>query len=180
MKRLLCALLCLPVLAACSDIKETMGLGRNTPDEFDVVNNPPLTIPPDFTLRPPVRGGQAPANAVPAVSAAASAVGTPIPEDVASSPGLAAFLTQAGAVNAQPDIRSTIDKESDGVVVKDKTFTDKLMVWKDDPTAPDPTINAQAEADRVKAAEQKGGFISGDGAKFDAPKEKAPLEGLFD
>jgi hypothetical protein len=182
MKTYIYALALVMLLAACSDVKETVGLGRNTPDEFDVVNNPPLTIPPDFTLRPPERGVQVSAGAVSAVETAAKAAGASIPADAATTPGLAAFLTQANAGSAQPDIRATIDRESDGVVVKDRTFVDKLMVWEPKPTSPDPTINDTAEAARVKAAQDKGGFVSGDGAQYDKTdpnKPKAPLEGLF-
>jgi uncharacterized lipoprotein len=179
MKTYIYALLLVGLLAACSDLKETVGLGRQTPDEFDVVNNPPLTIPPDFTLRPPERGQQTATGAVPAVSVAATAAGAPIQTDAVTSPGVAAFLSQANVADAKPDIRAQIDKESDGVVVKDKSFVDKLMVWQPSPTAPDPTLNDAAEAARVKAAQEKGGFVSGDGTQYDKPKDKAPLEGLL-
>jgi hypothetical protein len=181
MKTYIYALLLLALLTACSDFKETVGLGRNTPDEFDVVNNPPLTLPPDYTLRPPERGMQTATGSVPAVSVAASAAGAPIPASAATSPGVAAFLTQANAAEAKPDIRAQIDKESDGVVVKDPTFVNRMMVWEPKSTPPDPTINDAAEAARVKAAQDKGGFVSGDGAKYDPTnKPKAPLEGIFD
>src|ERR1700743_853263 len=46
-------LLVLLALAACSDIKEDLGMGRSPPDEFAVVDRPPLSMPPDFGLRPP-------------------------------------------------------------------------------------------------------------------------------
>ena len=51
------ALLCLAALAlttSCSgDVKSKLGLEKTAPDEFTVVSNPPLTLPPDFNLRPP-------------------------------------------------------------------------------------------------------------------------------
>ena len=42
-------------LSACSgsDVRNTLGLERNQPDEFKVVAKPPLTLPPDYHLRPP-------------------------------------------------------------------------------------------------------------------------------
>lgn len=180
MKHFLFALLMLPLLAACSDIKETVGLGRNVPDEFDVVSNPPLTIPPDYILRPPQRGVAAPAGAVPAVAAAAQAVGAAPRDDAATTPGLAAFLSQSNAARAKPDIRATIDQESDGVVVKDKTFVDRVLLWKPAAVPPDPTVNETAEAARVKAEQEKTGTVTGDGAKINVPKPKAPLEGILD
>jgi len=45
MRSLLCMLLLLPLLAACGDVRQTVGLGRNNPDEFTVVKNPPLAMP---------------------------------------------------------------------------------------------------------------------------------------
>ncbi len=178
MKRLICLVCLLPLLAACDDVKDTVGLGRNNPDEFTVVQNPPLAMPPDFGLRPPDRAAQGPkAEAAPTI--AARAVQGDIKVEDAGSPGVEAFLTQAKANDAKDEIRGTIDKESDGVVVKDKGFVDKLMVWQDT-TPPDPTINASAEEKRVTDEQAKNnGFISGDGAAFDKPKAKAPLEGVL-
>jgi Protein of unknown function (DUF3035) len=47
-------------LAGCSSIKEAVGLTTTMPDEFAVESNPPLTIPPDFDLRPPEPGAARP------------------------------------------------------------------------------------------------------------------------
>jgi hypothetical protein len=45
-------------LAACDggEVKETLGLNRESPDEFVVVSRPPLSVPPEFTLIPPEPG----------------------------------------------------------------------------------------------------------------------------
>ena len=42
-------------LAACDSntVKDTLGLERTAPDEYRVVSRPPLSVPPDFTMRPP-------------------------------------------------------------------------------------------------------------------------------
>ena len=40
-------------LASCSQIRESAGVNRKNIDEFKVVENPPLVIPPDFNLLPP-------------------------------------------------------------------------------------------------------------------------------
>ena len=47
-------------LAACGGVADTLGLGRNPPDEFAVVDRPPLSLPPDFELRPPRPGAPRP------------------------------------------------------------------------------------------------------------------------
>jgi Protein of unknown function (DUF3035) len=43
-------------LSGCSGLKQAIGLQPTMPNEFAVENNPPLTIPPDFDLRPPEPG----------------------------------------------------------------------------------------------------------------------------
>jgi len=40
-------------LMSCSQIRESAGVNRKNIDEFKVVENPPLVIPPDFNLLPP-------------------------------------------------------------------------------------------------------------------------------
>tara|TARA_B100000029_G_scaffold82354_2_gene73290 strand:+ start:67 stop:591 length:525 start_codon:yes stop_codon:yes gene_type:complete len=38
---------------SCSKVRESAGVNRKNIDEFQVVENPPLIIPPDFNLLPP-------------------------------------------------------------------------------------------------------------------------------
>ena len=40
-------------LNACSTMRKSAGVTRKSIDEFQVVENPPLIIPPDFNLLPP-------------------------------------------------------------------------------------------------------------------------------
>ena len=40
-------------LASCDSIRDAAGLTKQPPDEFAVVTKAPLTLPPDYSLRPP-------------------------------------------------------------------------------------------------------------------------------
>mgnify|MGYP000502309231 CR=1 FL=1 len=40
-------------LVSCSEIRDSAGVNRKNIDEFKVIENPPLVIPPDFNLLPP-------------------------------------------------------------------------------------------------------------------------------
>ena len=40
-------------LSSCSSVRKSAGVTRKNLDEFKVVENPPLVIPPDFKLLPP-------------------------------------------------------------------------------------------------------------------------------
>jgi hypothetical protein len=48
------------LIAGCSDFKKSVGLEPTLPDEFAVESRAPLTIPPDFDLRPPSPGAPRP------------------------------------------------------------------------------------------------------------------------
>jgi Protein of unknown function (DUF3035) len=47
-------------VAGCTDFKRSIGLEQTMPDEFAVESRAPLTIPPDFDLRPPTPGAPRP------------------------------------------------------------------------------------------------------------------------
>jgi len=108
--------LCMMLAACGSDVKETLGLNHKAPDEFDVYARPPLTIPPEFNLRPPGQGpeymsGQ-PADiaahnkvlgAGTSVSAPASAAASTLPS--ASAPANA-FSPPAAATSTPPAVNA--------------------------------------------------------------------------
>ena len=57
------AVVCVPLilaLSACSGLRQAIGIDRTAPDEFAVESRAPLTIPPDFSLRPPEPGAPRP------------------------------------------------------------------------------------------------------------------------
>src|SRR5688572_33350449 len=49
----------------CSGVKETLGLTKQSPDEFKVVSRAPLSMPPDYNLRPPTPGSARPQEGTP-------------------------------------------------------------------------------------------------------------------
>ncbi|MEL0015072.1 MAG: DUF3035 domain-containing protein, partial [Rhodospirillales bacterium] len=42
--------------AGCGSVKDELGLEKKAPDEFTVVRNAPLSLPPNYNLRPPKPG----------------------------------------------------------------------------------------------------------------------------
>jgi len=48
------------MLSGCADVKQVLGIDATMPDEFAVESRAPLTIPPDFNLRPPEPGAPRP------------------------------------------------------------------------------------------------------------------------
>src|SRR5690606_13648940 len=53
-------------LAGCGDnVRRSLGLTKQSPDEFRVVSRAPLVVPPSFNLRPPSPGAERPQEASP-------------------------------------------------------------------------------------------------------------------
>ena len=52
-------------LGACSSVRTGVGLNRITPDEFLTVSTAPLTVPPEYGLRPPAPGQPRPQELAP-------------------------------------------------------------------------------------------------------------------
>lgn len=167
MKRLvpLCCAAAL-LLSACSGVKQQLGVGRNSPDEFAVVKRAPLTLPPDYDLRPPAAESAPPAEDS-ADAARAAVLGEPKSPAAPAAPagknnGEQVLLEKMGAENADPDIRTVIDRDNGTIALKNKAVVDKLIFWKDtDPDAPDSkapasVVDPKAEAERLKKNKEEG------------------------
>ncbi|MGH7029966.1 MAG: DUF3035 domain-containing protein [Stellaceae bacterium] len=48
------------LLSGCTDVKQMIGMDQPMPDEFAVESRAPLTVPPEFNLRPPEPGAPRP------------------------------------------------------------------------------------------------------------------------
>jgi len=115
-------------LTACSSstVKDTLGLERSAPDEFRVVSRPPLSVPPEFTLRPPTNAN-APLNQASASDQAKSllvggqaAGATPADTSVAKSPVAATSTAVAkAAVVSVPKENSAKASSAEAQFLKD-------------------------------------------------------------
>jgi hypothetical protein len=122
-------------LAGCQSASKAFGLAKVTPDEFRVVTKAPLTLPPDYSLRPPQPGEPRPQELQPE-SAARQALEGQRQGDVRSD-GEKLFVARAGAEHADPLVRYVVDDEFGGLAHKDKGFADYVMFWhRGQPAAP--------------------------------------------
>ena len=102
----------LSLLAACqgNDVKDTLGMKIDAPDEFAVERKPKLEMPPSFKLRPPTPG-EAPLNVADTRDLAKEQI-TGVKHEVATgSMGQTSFLKKLGAENANPNIRGVLTEE---------------------------------------------------------------------
>lgn len=162
---LICVCALVPMaLSGCSDIRRAFGQEKTIPNEFDVVQNAPLAIPPDFNLRPP-RPGATPSQSVAAATQAKETIfratdqkgGTAV-ADAQVSPGEDQIIRAAGAgATNDANIRDVINREASESQPFNRSFVDELMFWRTDTkkTAKGELLDPVKESARL--SEQKGG-----------------------
>ena len=123
-------------LGACSSVGNALGGERRTPDEFKVVTKAPLSVPPEYSLRPPAAGQAQPAEVI-ANSDRAVSFGQDFGVDASASEKL--LVRAAGAIAVNPIIRSQLDFEEASIIRKDQAFADRVVNWQG-------TAEEQAEA----------------------------------
>ncbi|MBI3452699.1 MAG: DUF3035 domain-containing protein [Rhodospirillales bacterium] len=170
------------LLAGCGDARKTLGLDKNPPDEFKIVTRAPLSLPPDYGLRPPQPGAQRPQEqSVPELARQAVFGAAQRPAQDGSggeSPGEQALLAHAGASRADPDIREIIDRESTVLADADKTFLDSLIFWRK-PETPGVVVDAPREAARLRENAALGRSVSDGDTPTIKRRRKGALEGIF-
>jgi hypothetical protein len=134
------ALLAVAGLAGCDTASKAFGLAKVTPDEFRVVTKAPLTLPPDYSLRPPAPGEPRPQELQPESAARQALIGQRA-GDVRSD-GERLFVSKAGADHADPLVRYVVDDEFGNLAHKDKSFADYVMFWKKGQPAAAPAAEA--------------------------------------
>jgi hypothetical protein len=110
MRKWISPLLLLPALAGCAALT-----GKSAaPDEFAVVRNAPLIIPPDYTLTPPVAGTAAVSPTEAQSQAIEALFGGPSPRSEAET----SLLERAGRDRAAVGARSSVGDPNTRVVDK--------------------------------------------------------------
>ena len=179
-------------LGACEGAKKQLGLTKQSPDEFRVVSRAPLTLPPNFTLRPPEPGAARPQEGTTAQQARravfqtgtdqtqtpdAAAAPQAADQAVEMSPGERSLLEAAGAVDVDPEIRALVDRES-GSLKEDPGFLQSLVFWREEEPQ-GVIVDAEAEARRLRENAALGKDVTEGETPTIERREKALFEGLF-
>jgi hypothetical protein len=147
-------------VSACGTIKQGIGLTKVVPDEFVTVSTAPLSVPPEYGLRPPAPGQPRPQELAPESAARQILLGQR--QAITRTPGEQVLVAQAGAEQADPLARYVVDDEFGDIAHKDPSFADRVMFWrKGDAASQAPTvrqtadgqqtIDASTEAERLQA-----------------------------
>ena len=125
MNKLIGALTLAFLITACDNVKDSLGMSHYQADEFNLQQNPPLSLPPNYTLMPPRTknkdGKSVPLNA--SAQKAQQVVGGGEPTGKISSETAVDLKEKTGS--ADESIRETVDKEAEN-------SDDKLGKWKEE------------------------------------------------
>lgn len=146
-----------------------------TPNEFLVVAKPPLTVPPEYNLRPPAPGQARPQELSPEAQARIAVFGVDFGQN--ASEGEKLFIRAAGGGATERTVRSQVDFDAAQVVRKNRSFADMILNWGGGP-ASDPTIDPAAEAERLRVEAEAVKNVTGGGKVIIQPKPTSKLPGL--
>ena len=174
-------------LAACSNAREQLGLEKEPPDEFRVISQAPLSLPPDFQLRPPEPGAPRPQEGTPTQRARRtvfqlqeSRPDTPVfATDGSRSAGEMALVERSGGDRVDPNIRQIVELETSRINTESVSFLDTLVFWRD-PEIEGSVLDADAEAQRLRVNRSLNRPVNQGETPTIKRKRKALLEGIFD
>lgn len=173
-------------LSACGGggIQDALGYGKDAPDEFAIVTKAPLTIPPDFSLRPPRPGAPRPQEIQPRQAAENAVFGTQTVSMSSLAPdtrsrGEQQLLAKADAADASSEIRDILDREGRALSDKDKSFVDSVVFWQEQAVPDERLVDASAESRRIQQNEALGQPVTEGETPTVEPKSEGWLDGIF-
>jgi len=179
-------------LGGCGESGRIFGFERGGPDEFTVVRNQPLSMPPNATLRPPQPGTARSTRDLSSKEAREDLL-TAAPEG-ATSPAIAGTPPYAGLAGpsrgeialvqrvqayygAEPDIRRTVNEETLRLALEQESLVYTLLFWRD-PPPPGAVLDAAAESRRLRENEALGRPLNS-GAAPVIVRKKSGIISLF-
>jgi hypothetical protein len=134
-------------LGACSSFQQSIGLSKVTPDEFLTVASAPLSVPPEYGLRPPAPGQPRPQELAPESAARQILLGQR--QSVTRSAGEQVLVAQAGGDRADPLARYVIDDEFGDLTHKEESWANRIMFWRRDDAASQTATTTQTSQGAV-------------------------------
>jgi len=159
------------ISCAPGKVQDTLGMRREVPDEFSVVANPPLSIPPSFALRPP--------HSI----AVYENVSAEYKAEKSLTRGEQGFLSRVGVDDADPNIKAILEKESRIAAdsEKDDGFFDKLGSFgKKKEQKEALVVDANAERERISKNKKEGKPVNeGEVPTLDSSDNSGILNKIF-
>ncbi len=174
-------------VSGCEETKRALGQTKEGPDEFAVYQRAPLSLPPEYGLKPPTPGADRPQavnprdRAIQALGSTGRAPGRQVgsSNDTSSlSPGERSVLQLTGATNADPSIRTQVNRETRVMATESTSFTDKIAFWQKTQQF-GTTVDPSKEAKRIRENQALGKPLNRGDIPIIQRKKKALLEDVF-
>lgn len=169
-------------LSGCgNNVRQALGFTKRSPDEFQVVAQAPLSLPPDYNLRAPEPGAPRPQAGTAEDQARAALTENSSLASTGSAdqtPGEVALLAKAGANDIDPEVRAMIDAETAAQVERDQTLIERLVFWR----SPEPygaVVDPVKETERLRQNAAEGKPITEGETPTIYRRRKGLLEGIF-
>ena len=133
------------LLSACSKVRESAGVTRKSMDEFKVIENPPLIIPPEFNLLPPNQLSEKDINDVESNLAKEILFGLNN-ENSNNNKKISTInniLSNAGALELKNSVREEIDQQFSNEIITNSIYE---INWEDEVDV----LDALKESERIR------------------------------
>ncbi len=162
----------------CGDVRQALGFDKSPPDEFRIVSRAPLSLPPDYSLRPPQPGAPRPQEQTQYDRARQAVIGQQPTRGGAAggSPGQSAFLARSGADRADPSIRDTVNREAGQAPDTDETLLERLIYGRQ---PAEPLVDPSRESQRLREAQATGRAPNESETPTIQRRRRGLLNGLF-
>ncbi|OHC79189.1 MAG: hypothetical protein A3B62_06495 [Rhodospirillales bacterium RIFCSPLOWO2_01_FULL_65_14] len=128
-----------------------------------------MSLPPEYSLRPPSPGEKRPqdlssqhlaSNAILGKTIKTAAEANKSATKEKGSPGVLALLRETGGLEATDDIRTIVDQENSIISKQDEAFVDKLIFWVDAKPYEGTVVDAEKEQKRIQENQALGKSIT--------------------
>ena len=116
------------MLPACQSTSNALGLRKDAPNEFNILTNAPLVVPPEYNLRPPAPNEAGLYNNYSQRAAREALIGNVDPAE--PTRGEQVFIALAGGTRADQEIRIKLDGQN-SVERKTESFSDRILYFRD-------------------------------------------------
>lgn len=178
----------LPILLiGCSSARDIVGLGKQSPDEFEVVTRAPLSLPPDYGLRVPIpnisrtQEKSVKDSADDLISSRGSSSRQKLSRRNrlgATSPAEDAILGRAQARSSDDSIRAKLSSDNKTISGTDKKLIDKIIFWQG-AEKPGAILDPEKESKRINDLKSDGKTIANGDVPVIERADWGLLDGLF-
>jgi len=136
------------LVSGCQQMRQTFGLERNSPDEYETLDLPPLTLPPDYQYLPqPVAEEKSLARE----RARAILMKKQKNKKTTKTAGEAHLLKQAGADSHDPQVREKLREENEKFMKENSSLLSNYIPYQRNVDVLDP----EAEKRRLDLEKKK-------------------------